>query len=258
MSCHGTISPTYRCSGSSPAPTVPTSTPPPQTWLQLLGLTGSPTPLPEKYCGLSLEDATSRCSTTVPCPDGKSDNCPSSESCFPIPVPCSSVSSYTNAVSGDSGASVSPPPAPTSSIMSSFDNSASTPAPTNPSVGVVPANNTSFCGSSYNDALTNCYKNTPCPSGLMDDCPSGQGCFTIPECITPPPSTSSISTSVGDVVVAMDTPETPNMRPTTTPQPTWNFDFSIKASESSAGSCMMGVLMKSVVLGGVILGAFVL
>jgi hypothetical protein len=37
------------------------------------------------------------------------------------------------------------------------------------------------CGFDYTDAVTNCIKNSDCPSGTDADCPSGQHCFAVPK-----------------------------------------------------------------------------
>jgi hypothetical protein len=53
--------------------------------------------------------------------------------------------------------------------------------------------NTFYCGTDYEDAVTNCYNSKPCPEGGQDECPMGMTCYPIVVCQTPPPVPSTIS-----------------------------------------------------------------
>ncbi len=91
------------------------------------------------YCGRSWSDANAKCGTA--CPSGVNSECPAGEQCF-------------------GGTSCGGNPAPT----------APGPAP-----GPAPTGTTNYCGRSWSDANTKC--GTACPSGVNNECPSGEQCF---------------------------------------------------------------------------------
>ena len=235
--------------GSGSTSTTPAPSPPPQSWLGVLGLSPG---TEEKYCGLTPEDAANRCMTTTPCPDGKSDGCLSGQSCFTIPQSCASMQA---AAGNQVGAGMQGDAADQGGV----NMSPSTPQPSN--AQWVANTSTSFCGSNYNDALRNCFITTACPTGFNDECPTGEGCFTIGECVRPETtSASNASTSVGDIPLTMDSTYQPSKRPTTGPP---NFDFDWDSEEftrfsGADGGCVFGLIARSFALGGVLMGALML
>jgi len=108
---------------------------------------------------------------------------------------------------------------------------------------------TSFCGMDYFDAVENCYKAQPCTAGQR--CPEGQVCIPgIMNCEMPPAGT----VATGET---SDTTLEPVPSPNGTPQPTWP-DFSARTRDadamSSSSMALFGVIMKTVVAGGFIVG----
>ena len=143
-------------------------------------LTPPPVPLIQRYCGASLEDATSLCATKIACHDGNTQVCPFGETCFDIEEPCGLVESASSVAANVP--SLSP-------IAHVFDQ-----------------DNTFYCGDSYEDALMNCTGRMACPNGALDDCPFGQTCYEIVTC-DPPQSVLVMNAGSGmDPSMFADTP----------------------------------------------------
>jgi len=252
-----------------------TPTKSPANWLQMLGLTAAPTPN-MRFCGFNRQDAADRCATTIPCPNGISQGvCPDGQTCFPIQAVCAGIplggtgddeaflslqGSVGGATGSDDGTIVSdvitmpPTPAPSSFLP---------PSPTDPPVHRFDPSVTSFCGDDYNDALENCYANKGCPTNSNAECPSGQTCYPgITGCTTPPPTMSQMPTNPdpqhnyaaggapSSVAASMSSNDPIDPE---TAKPTWNMDYHVK--DNAGGLRVMCWIAKSVVLGGVILGA---
>mmetsp|Transcript_38266 Transcript_38266/g.67159 ORF Transcript_38266/g.67159 Transcript_38266/m.67159 type:complete len:837 (-) Transcript_38266:111-2621(-) len=239
---------------TAPTPSQPgdseitTSTPrPTMNWLEAIGISGStqtssqPTPTNERYCGLNIERAQNRCAMAIPCSDGLSDVCLDGETCFGIGGTCAASTVFP----------------PTSNTLPA--PLTSTPSPsTSPNIKhVFDPDATSFCGYDYNDARDNCYANKACPSGAIEVCPNGQTCYTgIMNCETPPPTMSLVPTNV---VAGEGTPtSSPTKKPTDEPQISPDWDWDASSYDSGSGSCMPGLILRSFVMGGVILGALVI
>ena len=94
-------------------------------------------------------------------------------------------------------------------------------------------NNAFYCGDDYNDAYMNCYKQVPCPSGAMEECPNGQSCFPIASCSTPSPAFSAGPTTIGlSTTLPPSGTILPSLNASATLAPTWDFS----AFGSSGGS----------------------
>lgn len=197
----------------------------------------------EKYCGATGADAQNRCATSVPCPDGLSDVCPSGEFCFPVPQGCDNVDGGNNGGTGTSAGMTDPPVGADTNASS---NASAPSIPDEPSY----IHYTAFCGVDYNDASNNCFVNTPCPSTYSTDCPDGQFCFPVGLC----QKSNTISSNIGDVPTS-ELVSSPGLRPT--PPPTWNFNYVIMRENGAVGSCT-SMVAKSVALGGIVLAALLL
>jgi len=246
---------------TAPTPSQPSTPRPTMNWLEAIGISGSTptssqptptndtptnnTPANERYCGLNFEHAQNRCAMAIPCSDGLSDVCLDGETCFGIGGTCAASTVFPPT------SNIPPAPLPTPSPSTSptekhaFDPDA-----------------TSFCGDDYNDARDNCYANKACPSGAIEVCPNGQTCYTgIMNCETPPPTLSLVPTNF---VAGESTPtsttstSSPTQKPTNQPQISPDWDWDASSYDSGSGSCMPGLILRSFVMGGVILGALVI
>lgn len=137
---------------------------------------------------------------------------------------------------------------------------------------------TLYCGSSWEDATTNCHTNTPCPQASREECPNGQNCYPTGLCSVPPETPES-QTDMGETEPTIDQQANMNkdrpqsvemqahggaeavMGPTaeepTSEKAAWS-DFSQYTYDgSSDGSPAMygGIFAPMVLLGAVILGA---
>lgn len=274
------------------------TSPPTTAWEGFVGVTppAPPTPPPvnNRYCGKSSEDAADRCNPARACPDGMSTNCEIGEVCFPIdpnlalactavtaPQPTPPAAMPIQPTMPSDGTIIQPiqptmpsdgttvveptpptvivPPPPTPSFA----------APSNPPTTAKPVfdpNNTLYCGSDYNDANDNCYDRTPCTT--KSDCPNGENCFTVPDCQTPPPVTATTPPGESAGVPTSPPSKAPTNKPTTA-RPSFDFagfDPDADGGTSGARDIYYGgsflicghIIVKSIVLGGAVLGVFVL
>jgi len=206
MSCFAGIS----CAALLPPPTLPPTT----FWGKLVGEGSTAPPVPRilRYCGMNPEDATNSCASNMPCHDGNSLVCPSGETCFDIEGQC--------------GIGTVQPSAPASSYPKA-------PAPFDP-------NNTFYCGENFEDAVLNCYNRTACPDGVQSECPTGQTCYPIVVCETPPPVPATIDAGSGGL---------PTSAPT--PPPLFDLGSFTKTDNTDSGSHTMTLkLAKSIAIGG--------
>eukprot|EP00581_Thalassiosira_minuscula_P008935 CAMPEP_0183707118 /NCGR_PEP_ID=MMETSP0737-20130205/3768_1 /TAXON_ID=385413 /ORGANISM="Thalassiosira miniscula, Strain CCMP1093" /LENGTH=931 /DNA_ID=CAMNT_0025934699 /DNA_START=100 /DNA_END=2895 /DNA_ORIENTATION=+ len=210
-----------------PVPAPPTVSPAPST--------------NQHYCGSSQEDAQNRCEMTIPCPEKDSIVCLRGQACYQITGPCGTIGGGTHP---DTFAPMSP--APTQTVPGY-----PTVSPTE--THIFDPNATNFCGIDYDDVVKNCYKNRVCPTGNTTECPSGQMCFPdLPNCNTPPPTMSLTPT---DYVRTEDPTRAPTLPPPTS-EPTFapTQDVYFGDNGGSSCSCMSGLIMKCLVIGGLILG----
>jgi hypothetical protein len=232
-----------------------TPTPPPTTfWNTLVGAPGTtqpPVPLIQKFCGADLKDATSLCANKIPCHDGNTLVCPFGETCFEITGQCGvveDVSAPTAAVSRPPSALIpaagSRQPSALIPAAGSRQPSALIPAASTPSLppmsGVFDLNR-DRCGDTYEDAVMNCRDRLACTLGATGECPTGQTCYPVVICETPPPSPTSGMNQT-------DTSEPP-VGGVVTAKPAWEWD--LNAVTKTSGSYTMQVfLTKCIVLAG--------
>lgn len=132
----------------------------------------------------------------------------------------------------------SPKPSPTATIPVSPTPSlasSSTKVPTMQEVDFDP-NNAFYCGDDYNDAYMNCYTQVPCPSGAMEECPTGQSCFPIASCSTPSPASSAGPTTIGlPTTLPPSGTILPSFDASATLAPTWDFSAFGSSGGGSSG-----------------------
>lgn len=209
---------------SNPSPAEPasatedTSSHPTTLWEGMFGNPATakdPTPAPvgpvfERYCGSSLTNAMEQCSTAIACADGLSDNCSPGHTCFPIPEACDSFNvigqSDSNSDPASAGVESSVPMSSNEAVQTPVqaDKPATQPFITQPFT--FNPNHTSFCGRGYADAVTNCYQNTPCPMGSMEECPLGHMCYTGITGCSLPPAPDSLGEAIDPPASAEPTP----------------------------------------------------
>ena len=190
-------------------------------------LTPPPVPLTQRYCGASLEDATSLCATKTSCHDGNTQVCPFGETCFDIEEPCGIVESASSVAANEP--SLSP-------IAHVFD-----------------PDNRFYCGDSYEDAVMNCTNRLACPNGALDECPTGQTCYSIVTC---EPAQSVVVMNAGsgmDPSMFSDT----QIDEAETAKPGWDLTAS-EAGQSSGSHTVKILLAKYMSLGGASLLGIVL
>jgi hypothetical protein len=231
-------------------PAMIIATPPPTTfWTTIVGGGGTthpPVPLIQKYCGADLEDATSLCAYKIPCHDGNTLVCPFGETCFEIAGQCGEVEGASAPTAAGSRQPNTTNPAPGSRQPSALIPAASMiPAASVPSIspmGEVFDLNRDRCGDNYEDAAMNCRDRLACTLGAQDECPTGQTCYPVIICETPPPSptsgmyqTDSTNSPVGGAVTA---------------KPAWDWDLTAVTTPSSGSYTMQVFLAKCIVLAG--------
>jgi hypothetical protein len=204
-----------------------------------VAFTNAPTVLAEtsnRYCGVSIEDAIDNCATNIPCPDGTGASCLTGQTCFPIPDTCESIPAIITS-------------APSMASIQVTTTASPTPAPSDKPV--FDPNNTSFCGTTYDEAKDNCYTTTPCPNNSNAECPMGLTCFPgITDC--PIPSTASPSGAPTDKLTVVPVEGPPSRKPT--PQPTWDFQNLGGEPPRSSASMYGSLSTKALILSGSVVG----
>ena len=145
-------------------------------------------------CGVSWEDAASKC--TDPCPTGEHSSCPDGMSCFAY-TPCNNRGSFFCGYSEDEASDCQYPCTSGDSStcpeegMSCFsyttcgtgDFNTKAPSPSPVELEFEPSDSF-FCGRSFEDASALC--EISCPSGSSADCPEGLSCFEYTTCVGQP------------------------------------------------------------------------
>ena len=218
----------------------PSSAPPTTFWNTLIGAPGvtqPPVPLIQKYCGADVKDATSLCAVKIPCHDGNTLVCPFGETCFEIAGQCGEVDDVSAPTVAGSRQPMNP--AAGSTQPSALIPAASTPS-VSPMGGVFDLNR-DRCGDNYEDAFMNCRDRLACTLGATGECPTGQTCYPVVICETPPPSPTA-------GVNQTDTSKPP-VGGAVTEKPAWEWD--LNAVTKTSGSYTIKVfLTKCIVLAG--------
>lgn len=118
-------------------------------------------PKHSRFCGIGWNEAKDNCSPATHCPSGSKDECEDGEECYSFLPGCHFVDMMTG---GE-------------------EQNQPTNKPTLPKLEPEDPARSNYCGSSFADAESSCFKDDHwCPSGGDGDCPAGKSCFASTSC----------------------------------------------------------------------------
>jgi hypothetical protein len=163
----------------------------------------SSVPLNDFFCGMTVEDAASKCATggAIACQSGDDSQCPGEMKCFET-AECSDRSTYFCGATWMEAAETCSKPC-SSGSSDDCGEGESCYAHTG-----CQASNSFYCGHNFEDASDTC--GTPCADRSSDSCPSGQYCFAyVTSCVDDDSVEEDISLGAFGNFANFETPDEP-------------------------------------------------